>query len=99
MWVARIAKEEVLCSLRAAGSSDPHVLLARTEEMLEESRRMAFLPTLAYLIGGAMTATLVGAVLGIPILLFGLAVGKTIRSNVAVADQALLIRLRLEAAV
>ena len=45
--------------------------------MLIESNRMKLLPTFAYVVGGTMTITIIGAVIGIPILLFGRAVKKT----------------------
>ena len=90
MVVPRIEKQQVIGSLKATGSADPDVLFAKKEEMLIESRRMKFLPTFAYVVGGAMSVTIVGAVVGIPVILFGRAVKKTIRTNQSVADAGLL---------
>jgi len=46
---------------------------------------MKFLPTFAYVVGGAMSVTIAGAVAGIPVILFGRAVKKTIRTNRSVS--------------
>lgn len=89
MVVPKLDRQHVLGALRATGSSDPAILYAKKEELLSESRRMKLLGIVPYFVGGAMCLTLVGAIVGIPIIWFGYAVGKTIRANVAVADETL----------
>lgn len=89
MVVPKIEKQQVIGALKATGSSDPDVLFARKEEMLIESRRMNLLPTFAFVVGGTMCLTIIGAVVGIPIILFGNAVRKTIKNNMANAEQGL----------
>lgn len=89
MIVPKIDKQQATGALRATGSSDPDVLYAKKEELLTESRRMKFLPVFAYIVGGSMCVTIIGAVVGIPIIFFGRAVSKTIKGNVAAADSAL----------
>jgi hypothetical protein len=89
MIVPKLDWQIVTGALRATGSTDPDVLYAKKEELLIESRRMKFLGPFAYIVGGSMCLTIIGAVIGIPIVLFGRAVSKTVKGNIAVADAAL----------
>jgi hypothetical protein len=89
MIVPKVEKQQVIGALKATGSTDPDVLFARKEELLVESRRMKFLPTFAYIVGAAMCVTILLAVVGIPIILFGRAVSKTIKGNIVAAESGL----------
>jgi hypothetical protein len=89
MVVAKIEKQQVIGALKATGSSDPDVLYARKEELLGESRKMKILGPFAIIVGIAMSLTILMAIIGIPIILFGLAVKKRIRTNIQTADAAL----------
>lgn len=89
MVVAKLDRQQVFGALRATGSSDPDILYARKEELLAESRRMKLLGIAPIVVGVAMSLTIVGAVIGIPIIWFGYSVGKTIRTNISTADEAL----------
>ncbi len=89
MVVPKLDRQIVTGALRATGSSDADVLYAKKEELLVESRRMRFLGPFAYIVGGSMCLTIIGAVVGIPVILFGRAVSKTVKNNIAIADAAL----------
>jgi hypothetical protein len=89
MVVPKIDKQQVIGALKATGSTDRDVLYAKKEELLTESRRMNLLPTFAYIVGGSVTITIIGAVIGILIILFGRAVKKTIRENTENAEAGL----------
>jgi hypothetical protein len=98
MVVPKLDKQQVIGALKSTGSVDPDVLYAKKEDLLAESRKVTILPRFAYIVGTAMSLTVVGAVVGVPIILFGRAVSKTIKYNTATADSALsdhLIALRL----
>jgi hypothetical protein len=89
MVVPKLDRQQVIGALKATGSKDRDVLYAKRSELLIESMRMKLLPIFAYVVGGTMTVTIIGAVIGIPILLFGRAVKRTINGNIEVADAAL----------
>jgi hypothetical protein len=89
MAVAKLEKQQVIGALKATGSSDPDVLYARKEELLAESRKMKLLGIFPIIVGVAMSLTVIGAVVGIPVILFGLFVKKRIRTNIETAESAL----------
>ncbi len=86
MVVAKLDRQLVIGALRATGSADEDVLYAKKEFLLAESYKMKPLGILPLIVGGAISLTIIGAVIGIPIILFGLAVGKTIKNNIAIAN-------------
>lgn len=88
MPVAKVEKQQVLGALKACGSHDPDVLYARKEELLADSRKMKILGIFPIIIGVVMCLTIIGAVVGIPAILFGWWVRKRIRTNVETADTA-----------
>lgn len=88
MPVAKIEKQQVLGALKATGSSDPDVLFARKEELLAESKKMRLLGIVPIVVGVAVSLTIIGAIAGIPAILFGLWVRKRIKTNVETADAA-----------
>jgi hypothetical protein len=89
MVVPKIEKQQVIGALKATGSTDPDILFAKKEEMLVETKKVKILPVFAYVVGTAMSLTIVGAVIGIPVILFGRAVSKTIKGNIDTADAGL----------
>lgn len=89
MVIPKLSHQQVIGSLRATGSTDPDVLFARKEELLTETRRMKLLTIAPLIIGGILTVSLIGAIVGIPAMIFGYLVRKTYNNNIAIADGAL----------
>ncbi len=89
MAIAKLDKQQVIGALKATGSSDPDVLYARKEELLAETRRMKLLGVFPIIVGVAMSLTIIGAVVGIPIILFGMSVRKKIKNNLRAAEEGL----------
>ena len=87
MAIARPDRQQVLGALKSTGSSDPDILYARKEELLAESRRMKMLGTLPIIIGVVCTLSIIGAVAGIPALIFGIVMRRRIKSNFKIADE------------
>lgn len=87
MPVARLDRQQVLGALKSTGSSDPDILYARKEELLAESRRMKLLGTVPLVVGIILTVSIIGAVAGIPAMIFGYVVRKRIKSNFKIADE------------
>lgn len=88
MPIVKLDKQQVLGALKATGSTDPDVLYARKEEMLAESRRMKLLGIGPIVVGTAMTLTIIGAVVGIPIVIFGVTMRNRIKRNTKLAEEA-----------
>lgn len=88
MPIAKIEKQQAIGALKATGSSDPDVLFARKEELLTDTRKLRLLGVFPIIVGVVATLTVVGAVVGIPAILFGLWVRRRIRHNVTTVDAA-----------
>ena len=82
MPIAQIEKQQVAGALKATGSSDPDILYARKEELLAETRRMKLLGVAPIIVGIAMCLTIIGAVVGLPAIFFGMWVRKRIKNNI-----------------
>jgi hypothetical protein len=89
MPIPKIERQQVIGALKATGSSDADVLFARKEELLADTRRMKLLGVFPFIVGIAMSLTIIGAVVGIPIIFFGVWVRKRIRWNTQTAESAL----------
>ena len=88
MAIAKLERQQVIGALKATGSSDPDVLYARKEELLAPSRSLKLLGIAPIIVGIAMSLTIIGAVVGIPAILFGLFIRKRIRANIGTAESA-----------
>jgi hypothetical protein len=66
-----ITRQQVIGALKATGSTDPDVLAAAKEEMLSSVKRPKLVALVGVVSGGAMTLTVLGAVIGIPLIIAG----------------------------
>jgi len=89
MVIPKLTHQQIVGSLRATGSTDPDVLFAKKEELLAETRRMKLLTIVPLILGGILTVSIIGAIVGVPAILFGIAVRKTYNHNINTADAAL----------
>jgi hypothetical protein len=89
MVFAKLSHQQVIGSLRATGSTDPAVLFARKEELLSETKRFKLLGIVPIVIGAILTVTIIGAIVGVPMIVFGILVRKSYANNLKVADEAL----------
>ena len=89
MILAKLSHQQVIGSLRSTGSTDPDVLFAKKEELLSETKRLKLLGIVPIVIGTIMTVSIIGAIVGIPMLLVGFSVRKAIAHNNAVTEAAL----------
>ena len=88
MPIAKIDKQQAIGALKATGSSDPDILYARKEELLSETKKMKLLGTAPIVVGVLMSLTIIGAVVGIPAMIFGFSMRSRMRRNVAAVDEA-----------
>ena len=88
MAIPKLEKQQVTVALKATGSSDADILFARKEEILADTRRMSRLVVLPIVGGAAMCLTVLGAIAGVPVILYGVRLRKQIRSNIDIAESA-----------
>jgi hypothetical protein len=79
---SRVTKQEVLGTLKAAGTSDPDVLFATKEGIAAASRPLKFMGIIPIVCGIGMTLTIIGAVIGIPMMILGFWMRHRGKSNV-----------------
>jgi hypothetical protein len=83
---SRITKQQVLGQLKSVGSTDKDVLFAAKERILETVKPLKLIGMWAYITGGLMTAMILMAFLGIPLLIFGWWVRKRGRQNIETVE-------------
>lgn len=86
MLIPKLDRQQVFGALKATGSSDPDVLYARKEELLGDTYRMKILGIWPLFLGIFMTLTIIGAVAGIPLIIFGWVMRKRIKGNLKIAE-------------
>lgn len=89
MILPRLNHQQVIGSLRATGSIDPDVLFAKKEDLLSETKRLKLLGIVPLIVGSILTVTIIGAIVGIPMLLVGFSVRRATKHNITVTDAAL----------
>ena len=89
MVITKLNKQQIIGNLRATGSTDRDVLYAKKEELLVETRRLKLLGVVPIILGAILSITLVGAIVGIPMIVFGVMVRRAYNHNLATSDEAL----------
>jgi hypothetical protein len=89
MILTKLSQQQVIGTLRSTGSTDPDVLFAKKEELLSETKRLKMLGVVPLIVGTILTISLIGAIVGIPMLIVGFSVRKAYKHNIAVTDAAL----------
>jgi len=89
MVLPKLSHQQVIGALRATGSTDPDVLFAKKEELLAETKRLKLLTIAPLIAGTILTVSIVGSIVGIPMLFFGFSVRKSYKHNISVTDEAL----------
>jgi hypothetical protein len=89
MILAKLTHQQVIGTLRATNSTDTDVLFAKKEELLSETKRLKLLGVVPIIVGAILTLTIIGAIVGVPMLLVGFSVRKAYNHNIALTDAAL----------
>jgi len=85
--VGTTTTQEVIGKLKATGSSDPDVLLAAKNDLSAPFRQQKFTGLLLLVVGAVSSLTLVLAIIGIPVAIFGFWVWRRGTSNLAIVER------------
>jgi hypothetical protein len=88
MVIPKLSHQQVIGSLRATSSTNTDVLFAKKEELLQETQRLKLLGIVPIVVGVILSITLVGAIVGVPMIVFGILVRKSYQHNLRVSDDA-----------
>lgn len=94
MVITELSPQQIIGALRSTGSTDRDILFAKKEELLAETNRLKLLGIAPMIIGGILTCTIVGGIVGIPMLIFGFFVRKSYKHNIKVSEETLAEYLR-----
>ena len=76
MTIPSIDRQQAIDALRSTGSSDPDVLCARKEELLNRIRKMKLFAITQMIVGIVVSLTIIGAIVGVPLMIRGLALKR-----------------------
>jgi hypothetical protein len=82
----KLDKATVVGILKSGGSRDPDVLHAQKEALLSPVRSFKVWALILMVAGGLMTLTVIGAIVGVPSLLFGWFVWHRRAHNIAAVE-------------
>lgn len=88
MVISKLSHQQVIGSLRSTSSNNPDVLFAKKEELLQDTKRFKMLGIVPIGLGVILSITLIGAIVGIPMIIFGILVRKSYQHNIRVTDAA-----------
>lgn len=84
-------KQTVIGALEASGSKDPDVLDTTKKKLVEQCRGLRMYSWVALISGGLLSLTIIGAFIGIPVLVLGIwlrmKTGKSLRLADAACNQ------------
>lgn len=81
-------KPQVIGALKATNSTDPDVLLAAKEDLLDQYRPLKMMSMVPILCGGLISLTILGAVIGIPLIVLGFFLRRKCKRNMATVESA-----------
>ena len=78
------SKPQVIGALKAASSTDPDVLLHVKEDLLDQYRPLKMMSLVPIVCGGLISLTVIGAIIGIPLILLGIFLRRKCKRNMIV---------------
>lgn len=85
---SRLTKQQVTGQLKSTNSTDPDVLFAAKNALIEPVKPLKIMGLWAYVTGGLMTLTIFLAVMGIPLIIFGWWLRKRGKENLETIEAA-----------
>lgn len=82
----KIDKQSVVGTLKAAGSRDPDILHAQKQRLLAPNKNLKILSYMLIVGGGLLSLTVIMAIAGIPLALFGIWMWRFSSKNMAAIE-------------
>jgi hypothetical protein len=86
MLLLSLDKTVVLGALKSTVSKDPDVLRAKLGELTEQTKGLRLWSWVPVISGALLTITIIGAIIGVPILLLGIWLRRKTARNLKMAD-------------
>jgi hypothetical protein len=81
-------KPQVIGALKAASSTDPDVLLHVKEDLLDQYRPLKMMSMVPIFCGVLISLTILGAIIGIPLVILGIFLRRKCKRNMATVESA-----------
>lgn len=81
-------KPQVIGALKAANSTDPDVLLHVKEDLLDQYRPLKIMSMVPIICGVLISLTILGAIIGIPLVILGFWLRRKCKRNMATVEGA-----------
>ena len=82
------SKPQVIGALKAAGSTDPDVVLHVKEDLLDQYRPLKIMSMVPIICGVLISLTILGAIIGIPLVILGFWLRGKCKRNMATVEAA-----------
>ena len=84
-----VSQNQLVGALKATGSRDPDVLFAAKEATMAQQRQLKLIATVFMVLGGVLTASIIGAIVGVPMLGGAFWLRRVVSRNLEEADATL----------
>jgi len=81
-------KPQVIGALKAANSTDTDVLLHVKEDLLDQYRPLKMMSWVPIICGALISLTIIGAIIGIPLIILGIFLRRKCTRNIATVESA-----------
>jgi len=81
-------RPQVIGALKAANSTDPDVLLHLKEDLLDQYRPLKIMSMVPIICGALISLTILGAIIGIPLIVLGVFLRRKCNRNMATVESA-----------
>ena len=81
-------RQTVIGALKASGSKDPDVLYTTKKKLIEQTRGLRMWSWIPIICGVLLTLTIIGAFIGIPMIIIGIWLRMKTGKNLRIAEEA-----------
>ena len=84
--LSNATKQQIIGALKATGSSDPDVLFACKQELLDQYRPLKTMSFIPMICGALLCLTVIGAFIGVPMMVLGWWVRRKSKRNMTTVE-------------
>ena len=84
--LSNATKQQVIGALKATGSTDPDVLFAAKQELLDQYRPLKMMSFIPMFCGALLCLTVIGAFIGVPMIVLGWWLRRKSKRNLATVE-------------